>query len=53
MIKTIKIYLNKIKEEIEGQTILFTYDTSSRNYLFKSFYGDIENCKAKYQYFDI
>jgi 5'-3' exonuclease len=41
------------RRNIIRQSISFTYDTSSRNYLFKSFYGDIENCKAKYQYFDI
>lgn len=41
------------RRNIIRQSISFKYDTSSRNYLFKSFYGDIENCKAKYQYFDI
>ena len=41
------------RRNITRQSIRFIYDTSSRNYLFKSFYGDIENCKAKYQYFDI
>ena len=37
----------------EKQTIMIKYDVKMSGFVYKSYYGDIPNCKARVKYFTI